>query len=185
MAAIFVLSCLCVLEHMNWILSEDLILFLTFQHFQHDDLVLFREIFVIVTIKCVDWSRSPPPSTLTSPIQAQLAQHIFCSLLDQVVMLENNGEIDDCMRIRIPLDMINNWPSAPLSTHQHVSKCKIRLLLPSHPWADDWFPGLRGQSVRRSLMEPSTWYRVDTVGHTEFNTWYQASSSRDYTGAGE
>ena len=46
--------------------------------------------------------------------QIQLARHIFCSLLDQLVMLENNREIDYWSWLSIPGEiMINNLPSAP------------------------------------------------------------------------
>ena len=104
------------LVHMNWILSA---LRSCFWHFTTSvGVVLIWQISLIVLIKCADWSPSSYSAHLWADPAGRLAQHIFCSLLDQLVMLENNREIDysgaGYSWLSIPGEvMINNLPSAP------------------------------------------------------------------------
>ena len=66
--------------------------------------------------------------------QSQLAQHIFCSLLDQLVMLENNREIDYWSWLSIPgeIMMINNLPSAPAPLITDIIEMTLHTTPPPH-----------------------------------------------------
>ena len=137
--------------------------------------------------------------------QTQLAQHIFCSLLDQLVMLENNREIDYWSWLSIPGEiMINNLPSAPAPLITDIIETTLHIPAHHHTWQNKeyfflltevgvgWlthhlqFPGQWGHPS--PLTRPRAHHEAQHVvwreewGHTGSNTWYWVFSTR---GAGQ